>query len=470
MEQSDPTDPISMLSAETGGQEATEQSSVSKLKDAESSEGRHPELVNKDEARATGNEHTIRCFCGLSDDDGNMIACERCREWQHITCYYPDQENETLGDDFQHICVNCASPQDAAETSDEEEDSEYEYTSGYSGASAAASQFGEASTEGHNVPDVFLYMTQDVQYAPASADDDTLRVPPVNDAVQEFRVQLFALSQIPLKWEDPKRLDEALSVIPLDQINEQAQTAMEEATLQRTQGLSLSDSEVRQDRDDAWGYNDFIIIALMQWFKRDFFSWETNVSCLVCSSPTIPHGETEPTAQEREDSALVVELYTCCNPDCGASERFPRYSDPWRLLVTRRGRLAEWANCFGMLCRAVGARVRWTWNADKGHIWLEVYSEKKTRWVSVDIFEVAWDKPLLYTQGNLLSCYFFVNFAPFPLDLALETLLIPFDCLLEPVRSKLILQFSSMGPKDELLHRLFRQRPNRRHQALRTQR
>lgn len=393
MEQSDTTDPISTLSPETGGQEATGQ-----LIDAESSEG---------------DQNTIRCFYGLSDDDGNMISCEKCRERQHITCYYPDQENETLGNDFRHICVNCAPPQDVAETTGEEEDSEYEYTSGYSGASAAASQFGEASTEGHNVPDVFLYMTQDVQYAQASADDDTLRVPPIHDAVQEFRVQLFALSQIPLRWEDPKRLDEALIVIPLDQINEQAQKAMEEAALQRTQGLSLNHNEVQQDRDDEWGYNDFIIIALMQWFKRDFFTWETNFSCPVCSSPTKPQGETEPTAQEREDSALVVELYTCCNPDCGAPERFPRYSDPWRLIVTRRGRLAEWANCFGMLCRAVGSRVRWTWNADKGHIWLEVYSEKKTRWVSVDIFEVAWDKPLLYTQGKYSLVPSLLSLPPF---------------------------------------------------------
>lgn len=389
MEQPATTGPISTSSPETARQEATAQ------------------IMDLQQSPQDPRRVEIRCFCGLADDDGNLIACERCSQRQHVACYYPDQENETLGGDFRHVCVKCAPPVHVEDNTDDDDDdddgdSEYEYTSGYSQASAAASQFGEASTDGHHVPDVFLYMTQDVP-PPATADDnDTLRVPPVHDAVQEFREQLFALSQIPLRWEDPKRLDQALTVIPLDHINEQAQKAMDEAALQRTQGLGLNSNNnvVEKHLDDEWGYNDYIIIALMNWFKQDFFTWETNSSCPVCSSPTKPQGETAPTAQEREDSALVVELYACSNPDCGASERFPRYSDPWRLLETRRGRLAEWANCFGMLCRAVGARVRWTWNADKGHIWLEVYSDKKTRWVSVDIFEVAWDKPLLYTEGN----------------------------------------------------------------------
>lgn len=407
MDPSDTSSPIKTLSTGNDGGEPVGHSAA-QMDQQQSLPSR---LIDyKAEARAAGEVNTIQCFCGSADDDGNTISCVKCTARQHITCYYPDQENETLGEEFRHICINCATPtpfEDATEfTDEEEEDSVDEDTSAYSeaSASASASQYGETSTDGRNVPDVFLYMTQDVQYVPTSTsgaihntDDDTLRVPPTNTAFQEFREQFFALSQIPLKWEDPKRLDEALETIPLDQIHEQAQKVQEEAMLQRTQHLNPED-EV-QDPDD-WGHNDFIIIALMQWFKRDFFTWETNPPCPVCSSPTRAQGETTPTDQEREDSALVVELYTCSNQDCGASERFPRYSNPWRLLETRRGRLAEWANCFGMLCRAVGARVRWTWNADKGHIWLEVYSEKKARWVSVDIFEVAWDKPLLYTEGK----------------------------------------------------------------------
>lgn len=46
----------------------------------------------------------IRCFCGLSDDDGNTVLCEICNTWQHILCYYPGG-NETVPDE--HFCVIC---------------------------------------------------------------------------------------------------------------------------------------------------------------------------------------------------------------------------------------------------------------------------------------------------------------------------------------------------------------------------
>ncbi|KAK9483317.1 hypothetical protein V1527DRAFT_413542 [Lipomyces starkeyi] len=191
-----------------------------------------------------------------------------------------------------------------------------------------------------------------------------------------FSRELHDLSRTPLAFEDQTLLDEALETLPLERLYSEAEHAAE--------------------NDKSWSMQDHLIQALLKWFRNDFFTWVNVPGCTNCGGETAAIGGTAPTPQEQADGAGRVELYEC--KSCKTLVRFPRYGHPRKLLTFRKGRCGEWANCFTLLCRSLGSRARWVWCAED-HVWTEVYSETKKRWIHADSCETAWDQPRLYEQG-----------------------------------------------------------------------
>ena len=119
----------------------------------------------------------------------------------------------------------------------------------------------------------------------------------------------------------------------------------------------------------------------LNWFKTDLFKWTPCEHCSASGKDCVSCvGMVEPTPAESACQAGRVELYECTT--CGGKTRFPRYNLATKLLETRNGRCGEWANCFTLICRALGlpARLANDWT---DHVCTEVWL------ADVDIEEAA---------------------------------------------------------------------------------
>ncbi|KAM9306709.1 peptide-N(4)-(N-acetyl-beta-glucosaminyl)asparagine amidase isoform 2-T2 [Pholidichthys leucotaenia] len=206
--------------------------------------------------------------------------------------------------------------------------------------------------------------------------------PPSLESSMSFFVTLQSNFQHVMVYENQELQQKARSCIPHQELSSAARLRLKEAK--------------RADPDSKLGIEDFLVLELLRWFKRDFFSWVDSLPCSRCGGLTSNAGALSPSTDDLRWGAQRVENHFCRS--CQLSTRFPRYNSPEKLLEARRGRCGEWANCFTLCCRAVGLEARYIWDSTD-HVWTEIYSVSQRRWLHCDSCENACDKPLLYEVG-----------------------------------------------------------------------
>jgi peptide-N4-(N-acetyl-beta-glucosaminyl)asparagine amidase len=160
-------------------------------------------------------------------------------------------------------------------------------------------------------------------------------------------------------------------------------------------------NHTRED-DVLYRGNALFLKQLTLYFKEKVMTWVNNPPCAKCGNTetTCRTSRGPITLEEKEGGASRVEVYYC--PTCqDTTTTFPRYSSVRKLLETRKGRCGEFANLFGLYCRAVGFEVRYC--ADfTDHVWVEcclVDGDNNDEWIMADACEGLIDKNSMYESG-----------------------------------------------------------------------
>nr|CAD7394183.1 unnamed protein product [Timema cristinae] len=226
--------------------------------------------------------------------------------------------------------------------------------------------------------------------------------PPFFQRMSHFYMQV-------LQYEDKALQQKALSLIPVKELEGKAECrmrSMQQAMKNDSKAGKMSDSAQEVDA------TDILLVQLLDWFKNSFFKWVDKPSCVTCQGPTtyiantvedgtrvevVNHSTLIPCVTPAKDLTSVdddIEVYRC--GVCTATTKFHRYNDVGKLLETKCGRCGEWANCFTLLCRAMGWDARFI--VDEGdHVWTEVYSAAQKHWLHCDTCKDNCD---------IYSCFF----------------------------------------------------------------
>lgn len=183
------------------------------------------------------------------------------------------------------------------------------------------------------------------------------------------------------QYEDDRLQYYGRKMIPLRTLSENAIKRMRSIQKQQT------DPKKAKDIKDPY-YEDWLLVELAKWFNEKFFTWVNALPCKVCNSC-----DKRPTTTLVEDD-VRVEISKCCN----TQTKFFRYNDISQLLLTRKGRCGEYANCFTFLCRCLGYEARLV-QATFDHVWTEVFSMSQDRWIHIDPSDNVVDAPLMYQHG-----------------------------------------------------------------------
>lgn len=172
-----------------------------------------------------------------------------------------------------------------------------------------------------------------------------------------FLQMLEKFSDDVMQYEDVKLLSAGRAIIPVDAIVSKASEKL--ICIQEAQSAGKFTEKEPCIRD-------LILVELCHWFNTEFFDWVNNLPCKVCGSE-----DRKLTRQEVEDNERV-EIGICC----GQETKFYRYNDVAKLLISRRGRCGEYANCFTFLCRCLDFDSRIV-HSFFDHVWTEVCFKNK---------------------------------------------------------------------------------------------